>query len=258
MSNLIKMELYKLRTSKLFIILLIIFALTNALIVVGSSVLMDVVASQTGSESMKMNLSGEISSPFSLEMLLMFNYISVVSFLFLDFSDGYIKNIAGQLSDRGGIVTAKYIAVAVHNLIFFIVAALSGLAAGAIVGMNADVENIGAAIATLCIKWLLSLAINAILMFFAVGLRSKPFALIIGVMISLGAFSLLYLGIDTVLINLFKVENFTLNAYMPDTLMSSVSVGDQNLVANGIIVAVIFIALFFTLTYITFKKKDIK
>lgn len=256
MSKLIKMELYKLRTSKLFIILLVIFALTNVLITVGSAALVNVIASE--SAGYKMNLSSAISAPFALEMLLMFNFISVTSFLYLDFSNGYIKNIAGQLPNRSNIVAAKYIAVSVHNLVFFLVAALSNIISGVIIGMTVDSENIGAAIATLCIKWLLSLAINAILMFFAVGLRSKTFGIILAVMISLGAFSLIYMGIDALVNNVFKAESFSLSNYMPDTLMNTVNVADNNLVANGIIVAVVFIALFYILTNILFKKKDIK
>ena len=256
MSNLIKMEFYKLRTSKLFIILLICFAATNIVCAVGGPLLMGAVSD--GSVSLKMNLSSAFASPFNLETLTMFTFISVVSFLCLDFNDGYIKNIAGQVSNRSSIITAKYIIVAVHNLIYFIVGALSSLIGGAIIGMVMDSQNIGAGIATFFIKWMLSLAIAAILMFFAIGLRSKSVALILAVMVSLGAFGLIYMGIDTVLKNFLKLKDFALSHYMPDTLINNVNVADNTLVANSIIVAVVFIALFFTLTYITFKNKDIK
>ena len=256
MSKLIKTELYKLRTSKLFIVLLTILAVLNIVINVASTAIMNAVAEGAGST--KVDLSGAISSPFSFGMLMMLTFISLVSFLYLDFSGGYIKNIAGQAPDRNSIVTAKIFITAVHNLIFFLVAALSNIVAGVIVGLNPDTENLGAAIATFCIKWLLSLAIGAILMFFAVGLKSKSFALILAVIFPLGALSLLYMGIDAAISYVFKVESFSLSDYMPDSLIGSVNVAQNNLVANGIIVAIVFIALFCTLTYITFKKKDIK
>lgn len=255
MSKLIKMELYKLRTSKLFIILLIIFAVLNAVIIAGTSIVMKAIPD---APVMSMALSDAFVSPFNAGILMMFMFISAVSFLYLDFSDGYIKNIAGQLPNRGGIVTAKYVAVTVHNLIFFLAGVLSSLIGGALSGLVIDTENLGAAVATFCIKWLLAMGISALLMFFAVGLRSKIFGVILAVMIPLSALSLLYMGINALVSNFLKVEGFSLNDYMPDALLGSVNAVENSLVANGIIAAIVCIVLFYILTYITFKKKDIK
>lgn len=256
MRNLIKMELYKLRTSKLFIIFLAVLAAANVIITVASTLLMNALAQ--GAALPKMQLSAAFTNPFSLGILTMLIYISAVSFLYLDFSDGYIKNIAGQVPNRGNIVIAKFITVAVHNLIFFLAATLGNLLGGVIIGMVADTENLGAAILTFGVKWLLSLAICAILMFFAVGLRSKVIALILGVMFALNALSLLYMGVDALIANVFKTTDFSLGNYMPDSLFGAVNAVENSLVANGIIVAVVFIAAFYILTYLSFKKKDIK
>lgn len=256
MSNLIKTELYKLRTSKLFVVLLLCMMAVNIITLVGSVMMMNTLADVP--DAMKMDFSSMFSSPFTLDMMTMFMYISAVSFLFLDFNNGYIKNLAGQVSNRGDIVTSKFIVIAVHNLIFFLAAAVSNLIGGLIVGMNMDIQNLGAGIATFFIKWLLSLGIGAVLLFFAVGLKSKSFALIIGVMVSLSAFSLIYMGIDTAINNVLKLNGFSLSQYMPDALISSVNVAKGNLVANGIIAAIVFIVLFCFLAHVTFKKRDIK
>ena len=45
---------------------------------------------------------------------------------------------------------------------------------------------------------------------------------------------------------------------MPDALMNSVSVVNNELVVNAIVVGAAFIAVFVILTYITFKKRDVK
>ena len=116
----------------------------------------------------------------------------------------------------------------------------------------------GAGILTFLIKLLLSIGIGSILMFFAVGLKSKSIALILGVIFGLGALGLLYMGIDSVIESLIKVKGFALSSYMPDTLITKVNVLNGECVSNGIIVGTVCIVLFLILTYIVFKKKDIK
>lgn len=254
MSNLIKMELYKLRTSKLFFILLCISIGINGII---AGVVPMVTKTLTG-KNLNVNLSDIFVSPYQLDMLVMLLFISAVSFLYLDFSNGYIKNIAGQLQNRSGIVLAKFITIAIHNLIFLVAASLSNIIGLAVAGALTADGDILAGLATLMIKWMLSLAICSILMFFAVGLRSKTIAIILGVMFSIGAFSLIYMGISSLIVNFLKVKDFSLGNYMPDSLFSSVNVIKNELVVNGIIVAVVVIVLFYVLTNITFKKRDIK
>ena len=254
MTNLLKMEWYKLRTSRLFIVLLIVTFALNALLLAALSL----ASSALGQEMTATNLSAILASPFALGLLMIPIFISAVSFLYLDFSGGYIKNIAGQLPDRGSIVFAKFIMIGVHNLMFFIVAALSAvLASAATSGLVMD-EAIGGGVLTLLLKWLLSLSICTILMFFAVGLRNKTLAIIMAVVLSTGALSLLYLGINSGITALFKVENVSVGDYLPDSLMGSVNAITGDLVVNAIIVAVVFIALFLSLTYIMFKKRDVK
>lgn len=255
MSKLTKMELYKLITSKLFIILLLITAVLNTAISAGTPLLTKLLTGQ----QMTSKLADGIASPYSFGLLMIFLFISAVSFLYMDFSGGYIKNIAGQTSNRGGIVLAKFITVAVHNLMFFIVAALTNIIGTALVGALTVDGDITGAVLTLLIKWLLSMAISSIIMFFAVGLRSKTFSIILGVIFPINALSLVYMGIDSLISNVFKIKaDFSLANYMPDSLINSVNVVNNELVVNAIVVAVIYIVLFYILTYFIFNKRDIK
>lgn len=255
MSNLIKMELYKLRTSKLFSALLCICAVVNAVFAAVTPLLVKAFSN----ESLTVDLSSAFANPFSMDLLMVFLFVSAVSFFYLDFSDGYIKNIAGQAPNRRSIVFSKLFAVAVHNLIFFIVVALSSILGSAIVGALTVDENIAAGIMTLLIKWLLSIGLCSILMFFAVGLRSKTIATVLSVVFPIGALSLLYMGIDNLLRNVLKVsEDFSLSYFMPDSLISSVNAIKDDLVVNSVVAAVVCIVLFYILTIIVFKKRDIK
>lgn len=254
MTNLIKMEWYKLRTSKLFIILVIVTFALNALLLAA----LPMISSALGAQTSATELSMILASPFALGLLMIPIFISAVSFLYLDFSGGYIKNIAGQLPDRGSIVFAKFIMIGVHNLIFFVVAAISAVLATALTGGIIADAAVWNGVLTLLLKWLLSLSLCAVLMFFAVGLRNKTLAIIMAVVFSTGALSLLYLGINSGITALFKVENVSVGDYLPDSLMGSVNAITGDLVVNAIIVAVVFIALFLSLTYIMFKKRDVK
>ncbi len=256
MMNLIKMECYKLRTSKLFMILLAVAFAANLLFSLGAQMLPKLFVPNMPVEATP--LSSVLAQPFGLSLLMIIVFVSAVSFMSLDYSGGFIKNIAGQVGDRGKIVIAKFIAVGIHNLIFFIVGVISSLLGTLIAGQITADAAVMSGILTLLLKWFLSMALSSILLFFAVGIRNKTLATIIGVVLSLNALSLAYLGVNTLVANVFKINDFDFGSFMPDALMNSVSVVNNELVVNAIVVGAIFIALFVTLTYITFKKRDVK
>ena len=256
MLDLIKMETYKLRTTKLFIILAaVVFAVNGIFSAVVPIVTKMFTPDHTAPAT---NLSEAVSSPFMFSLLLIPVFISAVSFLYSDFTGGYIKNIAGQVGDRGKLVIAKFIVLGLHNLIFFVLGALSGLLGTAIGGQIVMDGAILGGVMTLLLKWLLSMAVCSILLFFAVGIRNKVLASIVAVVFSVSALSLVYLAVNTAAMNVLKIEGFDLGAYMPDALMNSVNAVNGTLVVNGLVVAAVFIGLFVTLTYMVFKKRDVK
>ena len=255
MMRLIKKELYKLRTSKLFIVSMIICFSLNALFIMGIPLLMKVISPDTAMPVNK--LSALIADPFNVGLVLIVIYISVVSFLYLDFAGGFIKNIAGQ-AKRTDLVIAKFFAVAVHNLIFFAVGALSNIV-GALGTGNFVVDgDVMGGVMTFLLRWLLSLAVCAILLLIAVGMTSKTFAIVMAVLFSTGTFTLIYNGISFGVNSLLKTDSFQLSHYMPDGLYGNVNAVTGDLVVNSIIVSVVFIILFVTLTCVVFKKRDVK
>ena len=253
MINLIKMEGYKLRTSKLFIILLsIIFVLNTAISLAGP-----LFGKMLTGQASPASLADQIASPFSFLLLMTAVYISATSFLYIDFSGGYIKNIAGQVGDRGKIVFSKFIIIGLHNLIFFAAGALSNVLGSLIAGVLVNEGNVFLAILTLLLKWLLSMAVSSILLFFTVGIRNKSLGIITAVVFGANVFSLMYMGLGMAVENIFHVS-VNIGDFMPDSLMGAVSVGNNELVVNGLVVSAVFIAAFLILTYIVFKKRDVK
>lgn len=248
------MEWYKLRTTKMFIILAsITFAINMAI-----TALVPAVLRLFGDSSMETKIADAISNPFIIGLLFIPVFISAIGFLYADFSGGYIKNYAGQVGSRGKIVVSKFIVLGIHNLIFFALGSLSSVLGSAIGGSLVIDGNIMAGVGTLLLKWLLSMALCSIIMFFAVGIKNKTFATIIGVIFATGALNLIYLGIDTGVMNLFKLESFSISEFLPDALMNSVNVAENTMVLNAIIVGIAFIAAFTILTIVVFKKRDIK
>lgn len=256
MTKLVKMEWYKLRTSKLFIILVSVVFGINAIAAAAIPLVLKAFAPNGPIDPTA--LSDAFASPWVISFLLIAVFISAASYLYSDFSGGYVKNIAGQVGDRGKLVIAKFITVGIHNFIFFFAAAASHALGAAVAGQLTVDGDLFGGVMTFLLKWLLSMALTAIVMFFAVGVRNKTLAAISGVVLATGSLSLVYLGIDTAISNIFKVSGFSIGNYLPDSLMGSVSVQSNDLVINGVIVAVLFIAAFTVLTYMTFKKRDVK
>lgn len=256
MTNLIKMEWYKLRTTKMFYVLLCVVFGVNILINASIPMLMRLIAPDQPVKATA--IADVMSSPMSAGLLMLCVFMSAVSFLYSDFTGGFIKNIAGQVGRRGNIALAKFVVIGIHNLIFFIIGAFSNVLGTALGGTLAMDGNIGAALLTLLLKWLLSMALASVFLFITVGLNSKTFAVIAAVVFSVDALSLVYLGINTGISTIFKVQNVNVGHFMPDALMGSVNVADGTLVLNALVVSAVFIVGFVLLTVKTFESRDVK
>lgn len=256
MISLVKMEWYKLRTSKLFIVMLSIVFGLQLLITAGAPLVARALSPALIPGAS--DLSALISSPFSAGLMLLAVYISAVSFLYSDFAGGYVKNIAGQMDDRGRMVIAKFIVIAIHNLIFCCVGVLGTVLGTLATGQIAFDANILGGVMTLLLKWLLMLALSSVLIFLTVGLKNKTISVIAAVIFATNTLSLLYMGINALCSNVLKLEGVDVGNFMPDALMGSVNAIDGTMVINTVIVSAVFIALFITLTTITFKKRDVK
>ena len=262
MGNLIKMDLRRLFISKVFYISMAVVALLNILLDGGSYLLVKIFAA--GENIAAPELSDLIISPFSISLLLVALFISVVNFTYADIAFGYIKNIAGQIPRKSDTIISKYIVLGVHNLIFMLVGVCSAILGTAIGGAFAGVaikvdapHYLAAAVATLLIKWLLIMAMSAIIMLVTVGVKNKSLASVVGVFLGTGALALVYLGLNTGIANIFK-KSVNVANFVPDQLFGSVNVATNSYVTNAVIVAIICIVLFMTLTVKLFNSRDVK
>lgn len=260
MSKLIKMDLRRMLNAKLFRVLLIITASLNLVFLIGGMIFIKMVPEIQS--SMTISFADQISVPVQLSLMSIMIYMSVVSFSYADFAGGYIKNLAGQVGDRGKLVISKFVVMAIHNFIFLFVCSIANIVAAFIsIFLGSTIEfgaDILPALLTFLLKWLLVTALGSILIFITNGIRSKTFAVIMGVIFGAGALNLLYMGVNFGVMNVLRLKEFNISDYMPDQLVSSVDVATNTLVLNGVIAAIVCIALFLALTLKLFKSKDIK
>lgn len=265
MGKLIKMDFYRLIQSKTFwisagVMFLLQFAV-SFFIPIGTKMLMQFAGAEEEAAAFveETTLTSVLSSPMiSFFMILMF--ISATSFLFSDIRDGYIKNIAGQISHKGYSAVSKFIVVCVHNFFFMLMALVGNLLGNLTtpdVTLVAD-ASIPSGIVVFFVKLLLSFAMTSILLFLTTGLRNKTLASVIGVLFSVSALGLLYLGLDQ-LLSMVGIKDISISSYAPDQLFTSSFDGAAvGAVINAVVVSLVFIAVFLALTVVIFNKRDVK
>lgn len=260
MGKLIRMDLRRVLHSPMFFISLSVVAAFNIILNIVFTLLSKVFVP---AENATVLLSNAIATPFYLSFFMILMFASVVTFSYADIANGYIKNIAGQLPNKGILIVSKFIVIGIHNLIFLVAGSLTNLMGYFILSAMGmihliDDGQIAAAIMTLLLKWLLSLAISTILLFVTNGIKNKVLASIVGVIVGTGSLGLAYMGLNMAIANVFHAEGFNLADYMPDSLMNTVSVPANTAVVNAIIVSVVCIAIFLTLTVKVFNSRDVK
>lgn len=261
MANLIKMDMRRLFHSKMFYISLGIVAALNVILMTIIPLFTKFFAVM---QDVKITtLSEIIVEPFAISWMIILMFISMVSFSYADIANGFIKNIAGQIPRKSDTIVSKFIVVGIHNCVFILVAAVTmmiGQFLGSIFGTYQIVvdSQVGFAILTLLVKWMLSMAISSILLFLTTGVRNKTLASIVGVILGTGTMGLVYLGLNTAVNSIFKTSGFNLSLIMPDALIQTVNVGANTGVINAVIASIVCAAIFLALTIKVFNTRDIK
>ena len=180
------------------------------------------------------------------------------SFIGSEQSCGYIKNIAGQLSNRGMTVVSKFIVTCIVQLIVLVVYTLICIPC-AFIFFSSYIKTYAtlALIEGLLLRFLLFCAINAIVLFFCTLAKSHTIAMVIGAILGIGITSLVYLAGSALLgsINI-KID---LAKLMPDGINGLINVSNLGTIAvRAIVVSIVFIAVFLIGAVLLFKKRDVK
>lgn len=256
MADLLKMDLYRMRKSKSFLICLIIAfvlafssePLTKLLYMVAATLSPDIEPFENTAR-----LADILSRPLPLinSMLVL---LSACSFFYADAENGYIKNIAGQTARKSDCVLSKFFAMIPHNLLFMAVGILGSLLGSILVLRVTFDSGIWDALRIILLKLLLLQAVCSILLLVTGVYRSKPLGFAIAVLMGMGFLFLLYTGIDSALGQIFKNKSFMIGDYMPDQLMLS---SDPDTLTS-IIVSAVTIGIFLPVSLSVFNKREVK
>ena len=264
MADLIKMDLYRLYKSRTFKVCLLVVAALSLTIAPVTKLIYTLVLKAFANQPEVKDISASLEtvelsdlfrSPFpatGLEAVILF--ISVTAFTFADIANGYIKNIAGQVPRKGNTVISKFIVIAVHNFLFIVVSLIANIIGNAISYRIVADSQVIDGIITCLLKCLLLQSIGAILLFITTGLRNKTFASIAGVLLGSGLLGLVYIGIDTMAAQLFRINDLNSASAMPDQLLAAGRVAAR----NAIISSAVIIGIFLPLTVHIFNKSDVR
>lgn len=256
MADLIKMEMYRMRKNKAFLVLLVIsFLISFAQIPVAKLIMfLASVFDTTGSLFPKTrDLSEIISDPFPI-FNAMFAMLSVCAFFYADLDKGYIKNIAGQVPRRGHTMISRFIAAIPHHLLFMLAGVVGNLIGTAIFVRVVPDAGTAASVGTFFIKFLLMMAVTAVLLFVTAACGVKSLGTVLAVFFGMGLMSLIYMGISAALTSVFKLRSFQLGDYMPDQLLGMASPA----VFRSVCSAAVTIAVFLPLSIYIFNRRDVK
>lgn len=256
MGKLIRMDLYRMFKTRASVICL---ALAFALALGGAPFekLMFTLASSLSGEinetfAAEANLSDILRNPFQL-LNAMLTLLSLCFFFYADVENGYIKNIAGQMPMKGFTILSKFMAAIVHNLIFAAAGIVGNLVGAMLVRRVVADGAVLDGLRVLVLKLMLFQSLSAILLLVVATLRSKSLGMILAVLFGLGLTTLIYLGINQGLSQIFGPET-DISRYMPDAVM-----GENPLdTVKAILVSVVTGGVFLLLAIRIFDRRDVK
>ena len=256
MGNLIRMDLYRMRKGKGFLVCLIL-AFVFAFMQTPFAWLLTLLGRMISGEVIPLAptapLTEILSNPLPLlnAMLVM---LSACAFFYADVEYGYIKNIAGQMPKRGFTILSKFIAIIPHNLLFMLAGVIGNLI-GTLIFQRISFEgDIAHSLLVFVLRLLLLQSICSILLLVTSGLQSKPLGTVLAVLLGMGLLGVAYMGIDAGINQLLHLEDFSLARYMPDQLLGKANPPTL----DAILVSAVTTAIFLPLSIRVFDRRDVK
>ena len=187
----------------------------------------------------------------------LFLVIFAVIFSTADINSGYIKNIGGQVKNRGALIVSRAAALAVFTLITMAGVFLLQAVSNFIYFREVEWGNLNAFLAYFFTEAALHYALVLICMAIAVILKNNVISMVISICITMNLMSLVYYLIDR-LIDKVGIHNFVISRYTVTGRIAMLGMepgGRECLVSLA--VAVIFGIVVTTLGSVIFRKRDI-
>ena len=183
--------------------------------------------------------------------------IFTVLFSTADISSGYIKNIGGQVGNRGSLIFSRSIALSVFSVLTMTGAFLFQAAANCIVFGKLEWGNTKAILSYFVAELALHYALVLICMAIAIILKNNVISMVIAVCLTMNVMTIVY-GVVNSVIQKIGIQNFQIYKYTITGKLSLLPMnpsGNECLAAFG--VAIVFIVMMISVSSVVFQKRDI-
>ena len=183
--------------------------------------------------------------------------IFTVLFSTADISSGYIKNIGGQVGNRGSLIFSRSIALSVFTVLTMTGAFLFQTAANCIFFGELEWGNTKAILSYFVAELALHYALVLICMAIAIILKNNVISMVIAVCLSMNVMTIVY-GVINSAIQKIGILNFQIYKYTITGKLSLLPMnpsGNECLAAFG--VAIVFIVMMISVSSVVFQKRDI-
>ncbi len=281
MINLIRMDLRRLVHSVSFWIMI---AVTVALAVFSTGMTkydLDLVAKEGGSASrvekdvqtfgitVETNykwLDGDIGFDELVTVDLASNLVLLLLVIFIPIfangeqKNGFIKNIAGQLPNRGMLVASKLFAAAAQAFIILVIYSLSVAAAGGFYfGERFVIGSVTNFLFIFILHYLLHFSFGAVVLMLTIVLKNSAFSMVFGILCCCGISALAYNLINIAVRFISGASEFDISKYMIEMNIRCVQGGiGQNDLLRIILVGLSFLAASAIVSAVVMRKRDIR
>lgn len=187
----------------------------------------------------------------------LFLVIFAVLFSTADISSGYIKNIGGQVGNRGSLIFSRSIALSVFTVLTMTGAFLFQAAANCIVFGELEWGNTKVILSYFVAELALHYALVLICMAIAIILKNNVISMVIAVCLTMNVMTIVY-GVVNSAIQKIGIQNFQIYKYTITGKLSLLPMnpsGNECLAAFG--VAMVFIVIMISVSSVVFQKRDI-
>jgi len=218
---------------------------------VGISV--SIVPEEDGKVSVLNDLYGNTNG----KVMILFMVIFTVIYSSADYTSGFIKNIAGQVKNRGMLVVSKAVCLFIYTVIFFAFYLLVQIISDGVILGYFKIGDVGDLFSYLGVELLLHYAIVILVMSLTIIIRNNLISMIVSVCMCMNLFTLMYNGIDKIIskagIDDFSILKYTLTGNV-SLLLPGAEAGDN---VRCIVMSLIFGLAFLIIGSIVFKKRDV-
>ena len=284
MFNCIKMDLYRMFRMKSFYVIGIILAaatfFTTSMSVLDYNMMKEeagqnsqVYEQETSSDEEPVNLGMDVTIPTQPgemvtvydqvyanlhgKFIALFMVIFAVLFSASDLSSGYIKNIGGQMKNRGNLILSKAVALFIYTVLTMLFYLCIQTAVQAVCFHELQLGSLRDLAVYSAIQILLHYVLLLICMAITIITRSKVFSMAFAVLFCMNVMVILYSTVDKILAR-FGIEDFNMLQYTVTGRMALLEMAPS---AGGCVkaltVAVVFGLAVLALSSQIFRKRDI-